>query len=72
MSSDIDFYSKNSDNYVELLSAKQVAVWFGVTQNTIWRWAREGKIPKPAKFGGTTKWSRQQLSETIKKQFQNS
>ena len=54
-----------NDERVELLSAKEVAICYGVTQNTIWRWTREGKLPKPAKFGGSTKWGRRQILNHI-------
>ena len=35
-----------NDERVELLSAKEVAICYGVTQNTIWRWTKEGKLQK--------------------------
>ena len=59
-----------NDERVELLSVKEVAICYGVTPNTIWRWNREGKLPKPARFGGTTKWSRRQIIDDIKQKFQ--
>ena len=55
-----------NDPNVELLSVQDVAICYGVTQNTIWKWSRKGKLPKPAKFGGTTKWSRRQIIDDIK------
>jgi predicted DNA-binding transcriptional regulator AlpA len=58
------------DPDVELMDARQVAKCYGVTPNTVWRWRREGVLPKPAKFGGATKWSRRQIIEDINKRFQ--
>ena len=38
-------------------SDKELANYFGVSRDTIWRWARTGKIPAPEKLGAnTTRW----------------
>ena len=30
---------------------------YGVSRNTIWRWAKEGRLPSPVKLGpGVTRW----------------
>lgn len=39
------------------LSVDDVAARFSVSTDTIWRWTRLGKFPKPVKIGaGTTRW----------------
>ncbi len=42
-------------------SAEEVAVRFGVSKDTIWRWRREGDFPAPVRLGGRT--SRWRLSD---------
>lgn len=40
------------------VSARSLAAWLGVSQVTIWRWAKTGKLPAPRKLGeGTTRWN---------------
>jgi excisionase family DNA binding protein len=36
----------------EPLAARHVAALFGVTEKTVWRWARDGKIPSFRTPGG--------------------
>lgn len=36
------------------LSVDQVALRFGVSKDTIWRWTRKGDFPGALKLGGTT------------------
>ncbi len=37
-----------------------------VSPATIWRWVREGKLPKPFKLGaGTTVWDAEQIAAFI-------
>mgnify|MGYP005995097033 CR=1 FL=1 len=43
------------------VSVEQVAVRFGVSKDTIWRWRREGDFPAPVRLGGRT--SRWRLSD---------
>lgn len=38
------------------LSDKGVAARYDVSRATIWRWAAEGRIPKPVKVVGSTRW----------------
>mgnify|MGYP005760355299 CR=1 FL=1 len=37
-------------------SDKTLAARFEVSRATIWRWAAEGRIPKPVKIVGSTRW----------------
>ncbi|MEB8387596.1 helix-turn-helix domain-containing protein [Rhodobacteraceae bacterium KMM 6894] len=46
------------------LSAEQVALRFGVSIDTIWRWKREGDFPAAVKLGGTTtRWRLSDIEE---------
>lgn len=39
------------------LNANQVADRYGVSTDTVWRWARKGDMPKPVKLSpGSTRW----------------
>ena len=39
------------------LSDKQLALRYAVTRQTVWRWSREGKFPKPVTLSqGCTRW----------------
>ena len=43
-----------------------VAKLYGVSLATVWRWAREGRIPKPHKFGPmTTRWNVGELRASL-------
>lgn len=48
-----------------LLRADQVAKALGIGQSTVWRWAREGALPKPIKWRGVTVWRTKDLQEMI-------
>ena len=54
-----------NDDRVELLSVRDVADCYGVAVNTVWVLTRKGIIPKPQKFGGSTRWSRRQILNDI-------
>ena len=43
--------SKNLDNYGDLLTAKDLTAFFGVSKQTVYSEIREGKFGKPLKFG---------------------
>lgn len=46
------------------LSAEQVAMRFGVSKDTIWRWKRDGDFPAAVKLGGTTtRWRLNDIEE---------
>jgi excisionase family DNA binding protein len=48
------------------LTVREVAKIYGVSVATIWRWAREGSIPKPKKYGiATTRWIGAELKAAI-------
>lgn len=45
------------------LSVKSVAQRFDISENTVWRWVRNGEFPAPVKFSGTTRWREEDLIE---------
>ena len=49
---EIDYYCTPSpDLALHLLSKKQVCDMLGVAQVTVWRWVRDGHLPKPLQLG---------------------
>lgn len=44
-------------------SDKQLAERFSVSRMTIWRWVKTGVLPKPHKFGGTTRWKLSEVEQ---------
>ncbi len=44
------------------VSDKELTVRWSCSRATIWRWSKEGLIPKPYKIGGSTRWK---LSEIL-------
>lgn len=54
---------------VQYLSDKTLAERYDTSRQTVWRWVREGKLPKPIKLStGTTRWSLSDLSAWESKQ----
>jgi predicted DNA-binding transcriptional regulator AlpA len=46
----------------ELLSAKEVGALLGFATRTIWRWAAEGRLPRPIHFGPkAARWRREDV-----------
>lgn len=46
----------------------EMAVIFGVSRATIWRWAQSGAIPKPQKIGAnTTRWDGAEVKASMEK-----
>jgi excisionase family DNA binding protein len=50
----------------KLISKRQVAELFGVSQNTIERWMEDGKLPKPKTRLGSPKWDYDDLAGRLK------
>jgi predicted DNA-binding transcriptional regulator AlpA len=36
--------------------ARDLALRWKIHEMTVWRWAAQGKIPKPVKFGAASRW----------------
>ena len=49
----------------ELLVVDEVAEYFGVGKNTVWRWCREGRIPC-LKIGKVWRVRREELEDFLK------
>lgn len=48
--------------------ARTVAALLDVSEVTVWRWAKSGKLPAPRRFGeGTTRFNVGELREAISK-----
>ena len=45
----------------ERVDVKKVAVIYGCSPSTIWRWHKLGLIPKCRKIGGSTTWSTREV-----------
>ncbi len=46
----------NLDNMPDCgyVAARSLAAWLGVSQVTIWRWVKSGRLPAPKKLGANT------------------
>ncbi len=45
------------------LSAKSVAKRYDVSRDTVYRWTREGKLPKPVDIEGAKRWRLSDLEQ---------
>ena len=54
---------ENDDNGSSYLTAKQLAVHYAKSEQTIWRWRREEKIPAPVKIHGSTLWRKSDIED---------
>jgi len=55
------------ENQDGLMSAPEVAMMFCVSRRTLWRMAGGGRLPKPVKVGGMTRWMRSEVLATLEK-----
>jgi len=50
-----------------LLTVKQVAKIYGqCDDSTVWRWVKQGILPKPVKVGGRTLWRESEIQNSIR------
>lgn len=49
-------------------SDKSLAARYDVSRATIWRWVREGNLPKPVKINGSTRWNSDDLATWEKRE----
>ena len=42
------------ESRIELISSGKLADRLGVSRRTVWRWTKEGRLPKPRKLGDNT------------------
>lgn len=40
----------------QYLTDRTLAARYEVARSTIWRWLKEGQLPKPIKLAGSTRW----------------
>jgi len=62
--------------YHENIEAKMVrdvavAKRYSVSRATIWRWVREGLLPKPTKIAGTTRFNLEACDAAFNKEAEN-
>jgi|SaaInlStandDraft_1057018.scaffolds.fasta_scaffold139078_2 predicted DNA-binding transcriptional regulator AlpA len=56
----------NLQGLEKLLTVKQVAKIYGECDgSTIWRWVKQGILPKPVKVGGRTLWRKSEIHKNI-------
>jgi excisionase family DNA binding protein len=48
-----------------LLNADEVAAMLGISERTLWRLLSAGKVPKPVRFGRSTRWRLADVNEWI-------
>jgi prophage regulatory protein len=59
-------------NITAFLRDTEVAIRYGVSRPTIWRWTKNGKFPKPVKLGaGSTRWRSSDIEAWEQSQIQN-
>lgn len=49
----------------KLISAREVAAFYGISLSTLWRWIKQGHLPAPVKIGRRTFWKAQTLDEHV-------
>jgi excisionase family DNA binding protein len=50
----------------KFINKRQVAQLFGVSKDTIERWLRDGKLPKPTRRFGWARWHYEELAALLK------
>lgn len=50
-----------------LVRVNQVAAMLGIGRSTVWRYVKQGKLPKPIKWQGNTVWRVKDLEEFIER-----
>ena len=50
-----------------LLAADEVAAMLGVSERTLWRLLSAGKVPKPVRFGRSTRWREAEVKAWIER-----
>ena len=53
------------DKAKALITVEEVASHFRCGVSTVWRWAKEGKIPQPIRIGGLTRWKLDEFQACI-------
>jgi prophage regulatory protein len=40
----------------QFLTDRAVSARYAIARETVWRWAKDGRLPAPLKIQGTTRW----------------
>jgi prophage regulatory protein len=48
-----------------LLTVKDIIAMLKVSKSTIYKWIKDGKFPKPLKFGRNSRWTEEMIKEFI-------
>lgn len=48
-----------------LISAREVAEFYGISHSTLWRWIKDGRVPAPIRIGRRTFWEAQTLLKHV-------
>lgn len=49
----------------QLMTVEDIAAMAQISSNTIQRWVREGKFPKPRKIGRASRWPRDEVERFL-------
>lgn len=58
--------AQRTSTWVQLITAQNVADLLSVHRATVWRWAKDGMIPKPIRIGGRTRWRLEEIEALVK------
>ena len=53
------------ENKLILLTASELGELLGVARCTIWSWDSSGRIPRPVRIGGCTRWRRSEIEAWV-------
>ena len=53
------------DHAPQLMTVNDIAALAQISTNTIQRWVREGKFPKPRKIGRASRWPRDEVDRFL-------
>lgn len=48
-----------------LLTDKDVALTLSISRVHVWDCVKDGRLPKPYKFGGLTRWKRHEIEDVV-------
>ena len=48
-----------------LLDVKAVAALLHASRSTIWRWVKDGTLPRPVRIGRTTRWDSDEIDAVL-------
>jgi prophage regulatory protein len=57
----------NTETTTLLLTADEVATMLNVSERTLWRLLSAGKVPKPVRFGRSTRWRDTEVKEWVER-----